>query len=87
MIYPRKSRRDRREKSGLPTLKERRETSFKNFANKIKNNERFSNQWLVKNDPVDISLRRRETYKITRSNYDRLKNGPINKMRELLNEQ
>lgn len=76
MIYPGASGRERKKKSGLATLKERREISFQNFANKIKNSEQFSKQWLIKNDPLSVSLRRR----ITRSNFDRLKNGPINKM-------
>ena len=72
-------------KSGLTTLEKRCGAAFLKFNQKIEENERFSQAWLKKN--AEKNLRRQETYKITKSNYDRLLNGPLNQMRRLLNDE
>ena len=72
-------------KSGLATLKERRQETFAKFARKLENNPRVSSEWLIENTKNGRALRNTEKYKISKSNFDRLKNGPLNQMRKYLN--
>ena len=72
------------QQSGLRSLKDRREEAFRKFAIKTESNERFSAAWLTKN-PTDRGLRNTEKYRLTRSKFDRLTNGPLNEMRRILN--
>ena len=73
-------------KSGLTCLKARREETFAKFARKLENNPRFSSKWLTENTKNGRTLRTTEKYKIKKSNFDRLKNGPLNQMRKYLND-
>lgn len=67
----------------LKILEERRTNAIKKFAVKSRNNERFSSLWFEENDKC--GLRYTERFKIKRANHDRLKNGPLNVMRNYLN--
>ena len=72
------------QQSGLKSLKERREEAFRKFAIKTETNEHFSAAWLTKN-PTDRGQRNTEKYRLTRSKFDRLTNGPLNELRRILN--
>ena len=86
IIYGRKlSYRKLLDITGLKSLQERRKERFEKFAVKIEGNERFREKWLPRNEVGDITLRKTEKYKITKSNFDRYKNGPLNMMRSVLN--
>ena len=67
------------ELSGLTCLKERREEMFMTFALKCSKNERFRNNWFPMNNKDRYPLRKAETYRVEKSNYDRLKNGHLNR--------
>lgn len=69
----------------MEPLQKRRRERFKNFAIKTEKNARFREKWLPQNEMGDIRLRRTEKYKITKSNFDRYKNGPLNTIRSVLN--
>ena len=62
----------------------RRDDAIKSFAIKNLKNDRFRVKWFVEN--AEMNLRCREKYRINKCNSDRLKNGPLNHMRRLLNE-
>ena len=72
------------DKAGIRTLKDRRTEAFKKFAIKISHRPRFTNDWLTQNDK-GRALRYTEKYKVTKSNFDRLKYGPLNCIRTILN--
>ena len=70
----------------MEPLKRRREKAFKKFALKTERNECFREAWLEETNKNGRNLRTQEKYKIKKSKFDRLKNGPLNRMREILNE-
>ena len=52
----------------------------------MKKNSRFKSGRLHENTEKDAYLQNSEKYKITKSNFDRFKNGPLNTMQSVLNE-
>lgn len=74
------------EKSNLDTLKKRRIENFRKFAIKIERNPRFAEKWLTKTDKGGANLRSTEKYLINKSKFDRLRDGPLNMIRRILNE-
>ena len=86
LIYGRRtSYADALKQSGLSTLRWRRQKSFSRFCKKTETNPRFRSDWLRETEKNGRNLRRKEKYELTKSNYDRLKNGPLNQMRRYLN--
>ena len=75
------------EKANIETLKKRRENAVRVFANKNKNNPRVGQRWFAKNPNYEAgaSTRKREECLVKKSNTERLKNGPLNTMRAILN--
>ena len=71
--------------ANISTLKDRREEAFKNFALKIQKNPRFVKDWLAENDKNGWTLRTSEKYLIRKPNFDRLRLGPLNQLRSILN--
>ena len=71
--------------SGLERLDQRRESRLKNFAIKAFTNPRFSGNWFPKKPAPCYDLRRREIILEEKTNTERLKCAPINKMCRLLN--
>ena len=70
--------------SCIETLQSRRNNAIKSFPCKNLKNVRFGKKWFEVND--GLNLRCREKYKIMKFNTERLKNGPLNNMRRVLNE-
>ena len=69
----------------VPTLTERREKMFSDFAIKTSLNTRFSGTWFPKKTPSTHSTRNPLIYEETRARTERLSNSPIFQMRKLLN--
>ena len=73
--------------SDLKSLKARRENAVRKFALKNSQIERFSSAWFPLNpEKRDGNLRKTERYLVKKSNFERLRLGPLNKMRGILNE-
>ena len=74
LIYGKKrSYRKNLNESGLEKLSTRREKALKKFAEINAKNPRFADRWFPKNeyDNEQMITRKREKYRITKSNYDR----------------
>ena len=72
------------EVSKLESLGDRRKEALRTFVIKNAGNHHFSTDWFPQNNKR--SLRRTEKYKITKSNFDRLRCGQLNQMRACLND-
>ena len=73
------------EESKTERLDKRRRANFEKFARKLETNHRFAEKWLIHNGDKGVALRNVEKYKIIKSNYDRLRDGPLNRIRLYLN--
>ena len=74
------------EKSGLTTLKDRREALLSSFTRKAAASERFSTAWFPINPPPTYPLRRQRKFEQDHATRDRLIHSPIFRMRQILNE-
>ena len=72
-------------KSGLPTLKDRRQDLLESFTARAAESDRFSSTWFPVNEPPPYSLRKTLKFKQDHANRDRLLNAPIFKMRQIMN--
>ena len=86
-IYgPGLSARKLREKSGLDTLRARREQYCDKFASKCASNPRFVDWFPLKENRTSSRLaKNKETYLETKARCDRLKNSPLHYFRRRLN--
>ena len=73
--------------SGLSRLDKRREELLSGFASKAEQSERFGNVWFSKKEASGYGLRREKKYIEEFANRDRLRNAPIYRMRQILNEK
>ena len=73
------------ERSGLQTLKRRREDLFANFTRKAYKSGRFYGRWFQEHKASGYGLRRENEVVQKFALRDRLKNAPCYKMRELIN--
>ena len=71
-------------KSGLSTLKTRRESAFLKFANTLANNQRYTD-WFPTADQLNYSLRTNKKYSEFYARTNRLYTSPLYTMRRVLN--
>ena len=76
---------DALEESGLPTLNERRQELFDNFAMKLANNPEYR-EWLPKTEFTGYDLRKELIFTEKFASTDRLYNSPLYAIRRRLNE-
>ena len=74
------------ERARISSLYDRRLEIVKKFTLKTSNNPRFS-RWFPLKPDVCYDLRKKPKYRIDKTNTERLKRNPVNRMRELLNAE
>ena len=74
------------EKSGLPTLRQRRQTLFENFARKAYDDDHYNAKWFQRKEKSTYGLRREEKVVQKFANCDRLRNAPLYRIRQFINE-
>ena len=73
------------EKSGLPTLRERRDALVLNFALAAEKNPKYEH-WFPKQPEYKHDVREKKKYKEEFALHDRMKRSPIFSMRKILND-
>ena len=74
-------------KSGLQTLRQRRETLFQNFAGRVYEDEHYNAQWFKEKQKSRYGLRQEDRVVQLFASCDRLKNAPIYRMRQFVKER
>ena len=72
------------EKAGIKSLADRRREIVEKFTIKTASNPRYD-KWFPLREDITYNLRSIPTYRIDKTNTERLKKNPVNRMRELLN--
>ena len=74
------------ERAGIPTLRERRQILFEKYARKAYEDEHYKGKWFRPKEKSVYGLRKEERVVQLFANCDRLRNAPLYRIRQFINE-